>query len=67
MDDTNSLPTTNTINLSYDRSTIFLVFFYEKKTDQQGKKKKRKDMQRSRITGTNSTKDQTQAIKSDCL
>ena len=66
MDDTNSLPTTNTINLSYDRSTIFLVFFYEKKTDQQGKKK-RKDMQRSRITGTNSTKDQTQAIKSDCL
>jgi hypothetical protein len=42
MDDTNSLPTTNTINLSYDRSTIFLVFFYEKKTDQQGKKKKKR-------------------------
>jgi hypothetical protein len=42
MDDTNSLPTTNIINLSYDRSMIFLVFFIKKKkTDQQGKKKKK--------------------------
>jgi len=27
MDDTSSLPTTNIINLSYDRSMFFLVFF----------------------------------------
>jgi hypothetical protein len=42
MDDTNSLPTTNTINLSYDRSTIFLVFFYEKKNRSTREKKKEK-------------------------
>jgi len=28
MDDTSSLPTTNIINLSYDRSKFFLVFFF---------------------------------------
>jgi hypothetical protein len=31
MDDTSSLPTTNIINLSYDRSKFFLVFFKKKK------------------------------------
>ena len=67
MDDTSSLPVTHIINLSYDRSKFFLVFFFlKKKTDQQGEKK-RKDLQRSRITGMNSTKDQTQAIKSNSL
>jgi hypothetical protein len=68
MDDTSSLPVTHIINLSYDRSKkkLGFFFFYKKKTDQQGEKK-RKDLQRSRITGMNSTKDQTQAIKSNCL
>jgi hypothetical protein len=31
MDDTSSLPTTNIINLSCDRSKFFLVFFFLKK------------------------------------
>jgi hypothetical protein len=40
MDDTSSLPTTNIINLSCDRSKFFLVFFFKKKkkTDQQEKR-----------------------------
>jgi hypothetical protein len=65
MDDTSSLPTTNIINLSYDRSKCFLVFFFfffKKKQIIKGK-----DLQRSRITGMNTTKDETQAIKSNCL
>jgi len=64
MDDTSSLPTTNIINLSYDRSKCFLVFFFKKKKKQIIKGK---DLQRSRINGTNTTKDQTQAIKSNFL
>jgi len=64
MDDTSSLPTTNIINLSYDRSKCFLVFFFFKKKKQIIKGK---DLQRSRINGTNTTKDQTQAIKSNSL
>jgi len=54
MDDTSSLPTTNIIN---DRLKFFLVFFLKKGST--------KNLQRSRITGTNSLKDQTQAITSD--
>jgi hypothetical protein len=64
MDDTSSLPTTNIINLSYDRSKFLLVFFFKKKKKQINKGK---DLQRSGITGMNTTKDQTQAIKSNCL
>jgi hypothetical protein len=44
MDDTSSLPTTNIINLSYDRSKFFLVFFLVKKKKQINKKK---DLQKS--------------------
>jgi hypothetical protein len=54
MDDTSSLPTTNIINLSYDRSMFFLVFFFFFKKKQIIKGK---DLQRN---GTNTTKDQTQ-------
>jgi hypothetical protein len=54
MDDTSSLPTTNIIN---DRLKFFLVFLLKKGST--------KNLQRSRITGTNSLKDQTQAITSD--
>jgi predicted ATPase len=54
MDDTSSLPTTNIIN---DRLKFFLVFFLKKGST--------KNLQRSRITRTNSLKDQTQAITSD--
>jgi hypothetical protein len=68
MDDTSSLPETYIINLTYDRSKFFLVFFFLKKKKQINKGE---DLQRSRITGTNSTEkrkpDQTQAIKSNCL
>jgi hypothetical protein len=56
MDDTSSLPTTNIIN---DRLKFFLVIFFFKK------KGSTKNLQRSRITRTNSLKDQTQAITSD--
>jgi hypothetical protein len=51
MDDTSSLPTTNIINLSYDRPKIF---YLKKRTDLKGKK--RKDLERKTITGSNSTK-----------
>jgi len=63
MDDTSSLPTTNIINLSHNRSKFFLVFFFKKKKQIN----KGKDLQRSRISGMNTTKDQTQAIKSNSL
>jgi hypothetical protein len=39
MDDTSSLPTTNIINLSYDRSKFFLVFFLVKKKNRSTRKK----------------------------
>ena len=38
MDDTSSLPTTNIIKLSCDRSKFFLVFFLKKEIDQQEKR-----------------------------
>ena len=57
MDDTSSLPTTNIINLNCDRSK----FYFNKQIN------KRKDLQKSRITEINSTKNQIQAIKNNCL
>jgi hypothetical protein len=65
MDDTSSLPTTNIINLSCDRSKFFLVFFVFLKRKKQINK--REDLQKSRITERNSTKNQTQAIKNNSL
>jgi len=59
MDDTSSLPTTNIINLSCDRSKFFLVFFFKKKKQIN----KRKDLQKSRITERNSTKNKLKQLK----
>ena len=39
MDDTSSLPTTNIINLSCDRSKFFLVFFFLKKKNRSTREK----------------------------
>ena len=56
-DDTSSLPPTNIINLSYDRSKFFLVFFLYKKNRSTCKK----------VVLRNSTKNQTKAIKNNSI
>ena len=45
MDDTSSLPTTNIINLSYDRSKFFLVFFFLKKKNRSSREKTCKEVE----------------------